>query len=226
MFIYFVQISTSVASVTINQTRVIFNEDDKVATVTLNSNNVSDSLIQLWVDSGDLDAQPSTIDVPFIINPQIKELAPKQSQVVKINYIDNNDLQHEVLYWLNLLEVPKKVESEKNYIQLAYRTRIKLFYRPAHLSKLDQSKSSEDLDFSLSGSVLEIKNESPFHITITNIKEKIGDDYQVIDNSSIMISPKSSKEIIVDEGSYVRNFKYTYINDWGGKKEVIKNLGI
>ncbi|MCS0217020.1 molecular chaperone [Vibrio alginolyticus] len=224
-FIYFFHIAPSISSVTINQTRVVFNEDDKVATITLNNNNDNSSLIQMWIDNGELDAEPSTIDVPFIINPQIKELKPKQAQVVKINYVGDVFIKNEGLYWLNLLEVPKKAESGKNYIQLAYRTRIKLFYRPTHLSKLSQSKSSEELEFVLTGSILEIKNESPFHVTITDIQEKIGEEYKVIENSSLMIPPKSSKEIIVDEGSYFRNLKYTYINDWGGKKEVIKSLG-
>ena len=226
IFIYFIQISPSVSSVTINKTRVIFNEGDKVATITLNSNNERDSLIQLWVDNGELEAKPSTIDVPFILNPQIKELMPNQAQVVKIRHIGNNKpQQNEELYWLNLLEVPKKVESEKNYIQLAYRTRIKLFYRPSNINEKSQSESSESLIFSLVNDTLEIKNISPFYITIINVKEKDRDDYRLIENSNFMISPKSSKYLTIDSRSYSKEFKYTYINDWGGKKEVIKTLG-
>ncbi|WP_438451923.1 fimbrial biogenesis chaperone [Vibrio alginolyticus] len=223
-FVYFVHIASSMSSVTINQTRVVFNEDDRVATITLNSNNENSSLIQLWIDNGELDTEPSMIDVPFIINPQVKELKPKQAQVVKIKYVGDTVLRNEGLYWLNLLEVPKKVESGKNYIQLAYRTRIKLFYRPDHLSELSQSKSSEDLDFVLLNDTIKIKNKSPFHITLTEIKKEDGENYKTIENSSLMIPPNSSQEISVDKGSDFRKIKYTYINDWGGKKEVVKTL--
>ncbi|MGL1336752.1 molecular chaperone [Vibrio parahaemolyticus] len=223
LLLLIVQENFSFASVTIDRTRLIYDGSENVTTLTLNNNNNESSLIQLWVDNGQLDTSPSKIDVPFIISPQIKKLNSNQSQVVKVRYIGDKTYDGEKLYWLNMLEVPKKGKSGTNFIQLAYRTRIKFFYRPANLKELSQAESSENLQFKVDGNILKIKNESPFHITISRLYlfiDKNNRSETPYEYDGFMIAPNSSKKITVDNISLYRHLKYTYINDWGGEQEV------
>ncbi|PJI52023.1 molecular chaperone EcpD, partial [Methylobacterium radiotolerans] len=39
----------------------------------------------------------------------------------------------ESVFWLNVLEIPPKDKANQNLLQMAFRSRIKLFYRPAGL---------------------------------------------------------------------------------------------
>ncbi|AVF61726.1 fimbrial biogenesis chaperone [Vibrio diabolicus] len=210
------------ASVTINKTRVIFNESDNISTVTLSNNNTSSSIVQMWVDEGDVNANPSKIDVPFIISPQIKILNEKQSQVVKIKYIGENTIDVEELYWLNVLEIPKNNKISKNHIQLAYRTRIKFFLRSSSLSGLSQSDSAEKLNFTIRDGKISIENSSPFHITVTGLFLNREGGETVLVDEGFMIKPKSIEEINIENIESIESFKYQYINDWGGKVEVLR----
>lgn len=59
-------------------------------------------------------------------------MEPKRGQTVKVMYTGATALpkDRESVYWFNVLEVPPKpkdAQADKNLLQLAFRTRIKLF---------------------------------------------------------------------------------------------------
>lgn len=217
--IFSIKMSSAFASITIDRTRVIFDATENVASFTLNNSNDNNSLVQIWIDDGNIDKSPSLIDVPFVVSPQIKEINANQSQVIKVKFIGDSVPVGEALYWLNVLEVPQKGESGDNYIQLAYRTRIKLFLRSSEIKNLSQAESSEKLKFKLIKDGVMIRNDSPFHITLSNLK-LLNDGDSEINVEGFVINPDELKEVKINNAVSFRKLEYSYINDWGGEKKV------
>lgn len=126
------------ASVVIAGTRIIFSGQDREVTVKLNNNGVSPALVQTWLDEGDSNSSPDDIDVPFSVTPALFRLDPSKGQALRIiNTSASHSKDKETLYWLNVLEVPPRAQGGSdggNRLQLAFRTRIKVIYRPEKLA--------------------------------------------------------------------------------------------
>ena len=72
----------------------------------------------------------------FIITPPLFKLDPDKNNVLRIvNIEDTLPKDRESVYWINVKAIPaKSAENEnKNVLQIAVRTRLKLFYRPKGL---------------------------------------------------------------------------------------------
>jgi len=127
---------TAQAGVTLTGTRIIFAGGEKEATIQLTNEGTKPSLVQTWLDRGDNQQSPEDIDVPFIITPTIMRMEAGKSQTLRIIYSGEPlPTDKESLFWLNVLDVPPKenMQSDSSNLQFAFRTRVKLMYRPSHL---------------------------------------------------------------------------------------------
>ncbi|MEM8325880.1 fimbria/pilus periplasmic chaperone, partial [Morganella morganii] len=130
----------------------------------------------------------------------------------------------------NVLEIPAETSESKNATQrldLAFKTRIKLFYRPESLRKstvtdyLDKLKWSE-VNVPGKGTGLKVENTSPFYISLIGIKIKING--REITMKADMVAPMSSSVYTQDEDSQKLNgniseFTYYILNDYGSRVE-------
>ncbi|RFD29941.1 pilus assembly protein [Pseudomonas sp. GL93] len=159
------------ASVIINSTRVVYPQNDKEVTVRLESKNQAPVLVQTWLDNGDEQSTPDVSGIPFVVTPPIFRMEPGKQQVVRVAYTGEPlPTAQESLFWFNLLEVPSQSPGAQqgNQLQLAFRSRIKLFYRPQNLAygveaapgKLQWRRVS-----SAQGQGLEVFNPTPYHVT-------------------------------------------------------------
>ncbi len=81
----------------------------------------------------------------------------------------------ESVFWFNVLEVPPKPDADKvanqSLLQLAFRTRIKLFYRPEGLNGLP-SDAPAALKWSWATSAgktaLRVANPTPYHVSFSS----------------------------------------------------------
>ena len=125
------------AGVVLNGTRFIYPAKSKEITVRLTNEGAQSVLVQAWVDDGDAKQLPENTQAPFDLTPPVFRMDSKKSQVLRVRF-SGADLpaDRESLYWLNVLEVPPKpaVKDDDNYMQLAFRYRLKLIYRPKGLS--------------------------------------------------------------------------------------------
>ena len=164
------------ASVVINNTRIVYPQNDKEVTVRLESKNQAPVLIQAWLDSGDEHSTPDLAGIPFIATPPIFRMEPGKQQVVRLAYTGATlPTTQESLFWFNLLEVPAQAQGDQrsNQLQLAFRSRIKLFFRPPNLpygvdaapGKLQWRRESTE-----QGQVLEVFNPTPYHVTFEHIE--------------------------------------------------------
>ncbi|UEP23698.1 fimbrial biogenesis chaperone [Burkholderia ambifaria] len=169
------------ASVTLSGTRVIFAGSEKEVTVQLANDGKLPALVQAWIDKGDERATPDTIDVPFVITPTIFRIEPGKGQTLRLIYSGEPlPADKESLFWLNVLDVPPKAapSDDVNRLQFAFRTRVKLMYRPDGLpgSALD---APGKLKWALATDneqrpVLKATNETAYVVNLSGIALKSG----------------------------------------------------
>ncbi|MXN80189.1 fimbria/pilus periplasmic chaperone [Burkholderia sp. 4701] len=213
------------ASVVIGGTRVIYGASESEVTLKLTNAGQSPALVQSWVDAGDVRGAPSRIKVPFTVTPPIARIDPSKAQTLRIVYTGEplpND--RESVLWLNVLEVPPKAsgaEADLNRIQLAFRSRIKVFYRPDNL-KGSAADAPAQLTWRLTQAdgkpAIEAHNPTPFHVSLTMISVQSGGRSATFDDGG-MVGPGETRafplkgDVPDAAGASVR---YTTLNDYGG----------
>ncbi|AIO30215.1 hypothetical protein DM39_6888 [Burkholderia cenocepacia] len=134
------------ASVTLSGTRIVFDAREKEVTLQLSNDGKRPALVQAWIDTGDERASPESLDVPFVIAPSIFRIEGGKGQTLRIMHTGEPlPTDKESLFWLNVLDVPPKatVDPDANRLQLAFRTRVKLMYRPSGLPGEAQDAPSQ-----------------------------------------------------------------------------------
>ena len=199
--------NTARASVALGATRVIYPADAKQVSIGVSNNDdKSTYLIQSWIENerGEKGNQ-------FVITPPLFLIKGKKENTLRIIDSTNNSLakDKETLFWLNVKAIPSADENtkDKNVLQFAIISRIKLIYRPAGLAMAPE-KASSALTFRRSGSTVTVSNPTPYYITTTNVtvgKKAV---------KSFMVQPGGSIEMRspAAEGNAV---SYQTINDFG-----------
>lgn len=215
--------SSASASVVILGTRVIYPEGQKSINVQLTHKGKTPSLVQSWLDDGDIKSQPDTVKVPFLITPSIVRLDPTQGQTLRVVYTQEPlPSDRESLFFLNVLDIPAKPKAEggkaQNYLQLAIRSRIKFFYRPKNLG-ISAADAYEKVRFSIQKqggkSVLSVNNPTPYHITYNSINLKQGNKNVSVDNTD-MVAPFSTVNYPLRSAVSANKVEWNVVNDFGG----------
>ncbi|RWR00937.1 pilus assembly protein PapD [[Pantoea] beijingensis] len=202
--------ATSYASIIISGTRVIYPSDAKEVTVKLSNVGSNPVLIQSWIDTGDVEAKPDSIKVPFIITPPMNRVDPAKGQTLRISSTATSlPADRESVFWLNVLEIPakKQAKTTENLLQLAFRSRIKLFYRPTGLQGNANDAGTELTWQAVSGGV-KATNPTPYYVSLVTIsangKQAEGE----------MVAPKSTRtfKLAASSGSKISG---EFVNDYG-----------
>ncbi|KEY58579.1 fimbria/pilus periplasmic chaperone [Serratia sp. DD3] len=163
--------SNSLASVVISGTRVIYPSDAKEVSVKLSNVGSSPVLVQSWIDKGDANAKPSAIQVPFVLTPPMNRIDPSKGQTLRISYTGGAlPMDKESVFWLNVLEVPAKNEAKEaeNRLQMAFRSRIKLFYRPTGLQG-NANDAAKAVTWSAQGNRIQASNPTPYYVSMVTL---------------------------------------------------------
>ena len=163
------------AGVIIYGTRVIFPAEQQEVVVRLENKGERPALVQTWLDTGDVRSTPATAQTPFTLSPPIFRIEPYQQQALRLRYSgDPSPTDRESLYWLNVLEVPpvSAGAEQNNQIELAFRTRLRVFLRPKALpypvgsapAKLQWKLVAQE-----QGYALQATNPTPYHISLTAV---------------------------------------------------------
>ncbi|QIG04317.1 molecular chaperone [Proteus sp. ZN5] len=225
----------SAANVIINGTRVVYKSDQKEVTLSLFSENELPTLVQAWIDDGNskiADQKQQMKNVPFAIVPPMFRMEPQQGQSLRIIYTGKPlPVDRESVYWINIFEIPPMEEdAPENSLQIAYRSRIKLFFRPIEIGTKTTDELSQSLSFKLvnnNGLKLQIDNRSGQYISFSTLKIKSENqvyDFPVTDLG--MIPPLSNKIYNLDNkfNKNKLNITYEIINDQGGSSIYHKEL--
>ncbi|MGH8053066.1 MAG: fimbrial biogenesis chaperone [Stenotrophomonas sp.] len=208
------------AGVVINGTRVVYPEQAREVTVQLQNTGEAPSLVQVWVDSGDARQTPDTSDAPFVLLPPIARIEAGRSQAVRLMFSGAQLPEtQESLFWLNVLDVPPSPEpsaEEQNFLQVAFRSRVKLFYRPRALQG-EANEAPAALLWRLDGNRLRVENPTPYHVSFSEIHVGTGTSESEIKEKSVMLAPGKSQEFPASAG--VTQVRFSTINDYGGRVE-------
>lgn len=213
------------ASVIIDGTRVVYPEQSPEVSVRLTNKGELPRLIQAWIDDGDEKSSPEKIDVPFAILTPIFRMEANKGQVLRIRYTKTKPLpkDRESVFWLNVLEIPAKPSSEKqaeNYLQFSFRTRIKLFLRPAGLPGT-AATAAEKLTWKYNHGALQVTNPTAFNVSIKRIN--VGEASQGGSAEGIMVAPFSTADIALrnSKAELSNPVLFFYpVNDYGGTPEL------
>lgn len=163
------------AGVVVSGTRVVYKANQKDVSIWLKNNNDKPALVQIWMDGGDENASPENARVPFVAMPPIFRLEPNKQQVVRLVYTGEAlPSDKESLFWFNVLEVPPKAQSNEaeNQLQFAFRSRLKLFFRPEGLP-YDVSEAPGKLRWQLvnreQGPALQVHNPTPYNVNFDSV---------------------------------------------------------
>ncbi|WP_333494776.1 fimbrial biogenesis chaperone [Kluyvera sp. CHPC 1.251] len=196
------------AGVTVDGTRFIFDADKPSITFTVNNTAQQRYLVLSKV----LDSQgQSGNQVPFITTPPLFPLLPGHSNIVRIMRM-GGDLpdDRESLFWLSVASIPEtQSKPTANALQIAIRSRMKLFYRPVGL-KGREEEAYRQLLWKAQGSKTLVSNPTPYYVTLVNLR--VND--RTVENAG-MVAPFASevKNICPTSGRCV--LQWQTINDYG-----------
>lgn len=204
-FILIPKLSHAVGGVALGSTRLIYPLGDKQISLAItNSDKNSRFLIQSWIEDPNGN---KTND--FILTPPLFVSKPKSENTLRIMFTGEGlPTDKESLYWLNSKAVPsieKDDIKDKNVLQIAVLSRIKVFVRPKGLS-VQSIDAPNMLTFAKSNNGIVINNPSPFYITLVNIK---------LDGKKlpgIMVPPMSKENISEGNGNILT---FQTVNDFG-----------
>lgn len=225
----------SYAGVLANKSRIIFDSNQEPQTLLIANTNEYPIVVQTWVDNGN--GSPLSV-VPIIVTPSTFRLEPKQTQVLKLYNLNEQDIKSELVYWLNLYEIPPKDTNIANShipkVDLAMNTQHKIFIRPSHLGAFP-SDIEKYLTFKViqedGQSILQVKNASNFHISFTEIclssKENKDCNNSVKQEMDMMLKPTDTRNYMLEYTTSKMSFsKVTYllIDDSGRIIKKIENI--
>ncbi|MFC0228572.1 fimbria/pilus periplasmic chaperone [Serratia aquatilis] len=202
--------ANALASVVISGTRVIYPSDAKEVSVKISNGGPSPVLLQSWIDNGDSKAKPSAIKVPFVLTPPMNRVESNKGQTLRISYTGGAlPRDKESVFWLNVLEVPAKaqVKSDQNLLQVAFRSRIKLFYRPAGLEG-NANDAVKALTWKIQASKVQATNPTPYYVSLVNLSmngKKLG---------YAMVAPRSTMTLDL-MGNSGNKIVGSFVNDYG-----------
>ena len=208
--------TSSHAAVQAMASRVIYNSENKAATLSLKNNSTKPYIVQTWLEPGEDKTAPAK--VPFIVTPPLIKIESQKESVLRYNYSGSGlTTDRESQVWINIQEIPPKPENE-NTLQLAVRSKIKLFYRPQQI-EADLPAAVKKLQWYVENGTLKLKNNSPLFITIGDLK--LGNNSAPIRNmNQDMVPPYQTIDVLANVSKDVKSIQYTYINDYGGNTEM------
>lgn len=217
------------ASVVVAATRVIYPQQESEVTLKMNNVGTQPSLVQAWIDNGDPKTGPATAgDVPFTITPPVARIDPGKGQTLRIVHTGEALPQdRESVYWLNVLDIPPKPAgdlADANRLQLAFRSRIKLFFRPQGLPG-EPGQAPSALVWRVAepdGRALLVHNPGVYHVSIVEVTLTSPSGVAHATEGD-MVGPGETKRIALTgegagTGTVAPGAKLTFrsLNDYGG----------
>ncbi|WP_278940016.1 fimbrial biogenesis chaperone [Pseudomonas helleri] len=213
-----VWLPNSYGALTVNSTRVIFDSDKRNVSVRVSNPSSKPFAVQTWVNTA---ADDQITPVPFITSPPLFRLNAAKEQHVQINGLPNTlPSDRESLFYFNVQEIPQREASDNNQLNIALRTRIKVFYRPAELNStlLDSLQHLQWSVRKVDGHArLIVNNPGPFHVSFVRI-ELSADEQTVSLKDTSMALPLTTQLYELDGFKPGPDMKvhFSVITDFGG----------
>lgn len=207
--------SMAIAGIVVGGTRVIFPSDKPDATISVyNKETQLPYLIQSWVDPFNKDDKSKP---PFTVIPPVSRIEPNQEKILRIvKTAGELPKDRESVFWLNVKNIPPSSAKENSSsLEIAIKTRIKMFWRPASIQLIPE-KASSKVKWYRQGKQLIVENPNPIHINIMDVS---------VDGKDVplnMIKPFETLKLSMPNGVQGRALIWRFINDYGAISEPLK----
>ncbi|WP_407312671.1 molecular chaperone [Pseudomonas sp. nanlin1] len=199
------------AAVMVGATRLVYDGASKEANLAV-SNRGDDSpfLVQSWVSR--YNGNEASVD-SFIVTPPLFRLDANKENILRVVFTGGADVpqDRESLFLMNVKAIPAMSEAQrdKNVLQIALKTTIKLFYRPAGL-KGSLKDSVAQLGWAAKAGTLAVDNPSGFHVVISDLKV----NGQAITQAMDALRPGEHRDFAV-KAKAGDEVLLSYIDDYG-----------
>ncbi len=203
------------AAVHLDRTRLIFMGKQKSASILVANEMPQPYLLQAWVEG----ENEEKITWPLLAVPPLQRIDAAQKKFIQVVNVDEAGLlsDRESLFYLNILEVPPQV-AEENVLQIAFQSRIKIFYRPQGLVHQGKTPWQQALQLSVEEGALMFKNPTAFHTVIVFLGN--GKDQPYPEFSELIMKPYSS--VRYQPTKPLKDQVYlSYMDDTGASKPLI-----
>ncbi|MEQ5759095.1 molecular chaperone [Proteus mirabilis] len=209
-FISLFIINTSYAGVIISGTRVIYNEGNKNVSINVKNPDKMPYLIQSWIDDFEEKKQSK-----FTITPPLFRLNPDKENTLRI-FLTEEGLpsDQESLFWLNIKTIPA-TEKTENSLQIAFKTQMKLIYRPKTLKNVNFEEEQKKLTWSKERGKVIVYNPTPYFMNFQTIKF----NGQLVDDISY-VKPFSTKSFDINDNNEYGLISWELINDYGANVDL------
>ncbi len=205
------------AALTISNTRVVHASDARSSSVVVANPSTKVFAAQTWVNTHEDNTDTA---VPLIATPSLFRLDPGMEQLVQIQNLPNDlPTDRESLFYFNLQEIPQVQDRSENVLNIAMRTRIKVFHRPSQLKG-----RPEDHVKHLQWSIrkidgvrhLVVNNPSPYHYTFSRLELSDGKQTEKV-RSMAMAVPFGEQTYRLSNTALRAKLQLTFstINDYG-----------
>lgn len=222
------------AGVVITGTRLIYPAGQKEITVKLDNAGTQPALTQSWLDTGNVESTPTQSKAPFLISPPVARIDPGKGQTLRVMFTGAAMAQDkESVFWLNVLDIPPRPQDggDMNILQMAFRSRIKLFYRPEKLVGT-ASEAIEQVQWRVAparngqGWELHAFNPSAFHVSLIELELVDGGKRERSEDG--MIAPGETRAFPLSalkaRPGAAAHVQFNAINDYGALVPVRKAL--
>ena len=211
------------AGVIVGGTRVIYDGGKRETTLSVRNPDKQAYLIQAWTDgNGPEGDEKDTPKPPFVVTPPLFRLDPGAENLMRIIRSGGNlPEDRESVFWMNVKSIPSMPETSKNVLQIAVKTRIKLFYRPSGIHAPEQD-DYQQLTFRRTGNQLEVNNPTPYYVSFNSVRIGTG----LLKEQFMMAAPKSTSHFVLPSAAAGTQVLWKAITDFGGEtKEITSPLG-
>jgi chaperone protein EcpD len=214
------------AGVIVNGTRVVYPAAKREVTISLQNAGPSPSLVQAWLDAGDIHSKPGESKVPFVLTPPLFRLDPTKVQSLRLVYThDPLPADRESLFWLNVLDIPPRAAANPdlpNQLDLAFKHRMKVFFRPPGLAGSAADAPARmtwkllSKDGRLTG--IQANNPTAYHVSLTQIVATVGGHPVTV--KADMVDPFAARSFDLPDPATAAGgavtVEYWFVNDYGG----------
>ncbi|KJZ51953.1 MULTISPECIES: molecular chaperone [Pseudomonas] len=159
------------AAVTVGATRLIYDGASSEANLTVsNREDTSPYLVQSWVSrfgGGNEESVDS-----FIVTPPLFRLDANKENILRVIFTGGTDVpqDRESLFLMNVKAIPAMSDDQKgkNVLQIALKTTIKLFYRPAGV-KGSLKDAVAQVGWTSKAGALHFNNGSKLHVVVSEL---------------------------------------------------------
>lgn len=214
------------AGIVIQGSRVVYPAKEREVSIKMTNIGEQPSLVQAWVDKGNEKLTADKADGPFLITPPITRVEAKKGQTLRLVYTgdDAASKKQETVFWLNVLDVPPMPkDQESNFLQVAVRSRLKIFYRPDGLPG-NPTQAAEGLSWSVvqaaRGYAIRVRNNAAFHVSLASIQLIAGGTIHSVRREEVdMVAPGASMDFalptLTAQPAAGAKVSYQWVSDYG-----------